>query len=187
MTMITYDEFTQIQKQLEGCYRTAMSQVQLDAYWAVWKLFPLPILSEALSQWMAGEDGKYFPAAPVIVPLADRVWQSVVRREATQQRLDEHQAADRLLTGPVAAWGDPGSLPRAAVQLVRDLCTPGGLVAGSPEHHARQAEIERLAGASVGRPHVAGREGRAEVIAKYHAQGDAKLEPCSAACTHAGG
>jgi hypothetical protein len=29
-----------------------------------------------------------------------------------------------------------------------------------------------------------GRRLRDEVIAKYHAQGDAKLEPCSAACTH---
>ena len=32
-----------------------------------------------------------------------------------------------------------------------------------------------------------GRNLREEVVAKYHAQGDAKLEPCSAACTHAGG
>lgn len=214
-------------------YRTTLSDEQNRAYWHTWKFFPGDILARALDAYARGEGGGRFPTAPAIGLLADRIWHEASAKARHEDRARERRAAAMLLEGPVAAWGERGTLARMAVELVRDLCN-GSILPGSEDHQRRQAEVERKAGrwpercscadgllwytrsqgdrvaSYVARcacplgeqrpaayPRMAPdeaqsrqtseaqrREQRDRAIARYHAQGDARMEPCGPYCDH---
>ena len=115
-----------------------------QAYWVCWKLFPLPVLLAAIEQWAREEKGTFFPTAPAILALADRIWQAQVMAHRTEEHHEDRITATQLLSGPVEAWGEAESLPAWSVRLVRDLMD-GTVMPGSNEHQQRQGEVEALA------------------------------------------
>ena len=135
MTYCTPDQFRELQLRIEGAYRVVLTKPQLDSYWSIWSHFPYDVLAEALSRWMAAPDGKFFPTAPALVPLADRIWAEQVKQNHDAKRQDERRGW-RQITDQTR--DDVGSLAISLIQSYFDgKMTKEVYVQGLRTMHAR--------------------------------------------------
>jgi hypothetical protein len=89
---LTEQEFSQIKTQLDGMCRDKLTNAQADAYYHLWSIFPLPVITMALTEWTRDTSVRdRFPLAADIVRRADRIWAGQIERDHA-----EHRAQERL-------------------------------------------------------------------------------------------